>query len=539
MFAKLIEWPRQLLGLVLPLFAKAKDWRGVGLGVRILLHVLMLALILAGLWWINQLPVLYGNLAKLPFKLNYFWMPILFLLLYTVVWLGWWLWQMLHDGGVSSPFPDIDAAWEMAVEALRQKKLEVTSAPLYLILGRPSGSERSLFAGSESEYLVKNAPPSDQPLHVFAHRNGIYLTCPGVSLLSRQADFLAGPVADDALPARSNEAVVQTLNLKAAMLNPESMGANPAAQVGKMVNILSVALQGGRSPDQLTVQEKLHLRQELRRASVALLKNKAEVQKRLARLQHLCRLIARDRQPYCPINAILLLVPVAASDTDEDANDTATICQQELNTVKNTLQVRAPLIALVCDMETLPGFQTFAEQFPREMLKQPLGKGVPLVPDVAPAQLPNMVDGLMRWIATTLIPAQIAKFLRVEVPGKLDYTVAVRNNSRLVQLMDQMRARHKRLATVLRKWIGSHGDEPPLFRGCYLAATGSTPDKQAFIPGVLQRLEQNENFVAWSAEALAEDSSYRRQTALGYLGVFAMIAALAALVWWSFWGKSQ
>src|SRR6516225_8007622 len=126
MFAKLIEWPRQLLGLVLPLFAKAKDWRGVGLGVRILLHVLMLALILAGLWWINQLPVLYGNLAKLPFKLNYFWMPILFLLLYTVVWLGWWLWQMLHDGGVSSPFPDIDAAWEMAVEALRQKKLEVT-----------------------------------------------------------------------------------------------------------------------------------------------------------------------------------------------------------------------------------------------------------------------------------------------------------------------------------------------------------------------------------------------------------------------------
>ena len=33
-----------------------------------------------------------------------------------------------------------------------------------------------------------------------------------------------------------------------------------------------------------------------------------------ARLRHLCRLIKRDRLGFCPINGILVLLPVSAAD---------------------------------------------------------------------------------------------------------------------------------------------------------------------------------------------------------------------------------
>ena len=47
-----------------------------------------------------------------------------------------------------------------------------------------------------------------------------------------------------------------------------------------------------------------------------LLKNTDEVELLSSRLKYLCRLIVRDRQPYCPANGILLLIPLAATDSE-------------------------------------------------------------------------------------------------------------------------------------------------------------------------------------------------------------------------------
>jgi len=54
---------------------------------------------------------------------------------------------------------------------------------------------------------------------------------------------------------------------------------------------------------------------------------------------------------------------------------------------------------------------------------------------------------------------------------------------------------------------------------------------QAFLNGVLRRAIDNQNYVAWTGEARAEDSDYRRWALLGYAGLLLFVAALAALVW--------
>ena len=67
-----------------------------------------------------------------------------------------------------------------------------------------------------------------------------------------------------------------------------------------------------------------------RKSRPPLLRDTAQADYLSARLQHLCRLIVRDRRPYCPINGVLLLVPFAGTDTEEDANQTGEVLRRDV-----------------------------------------------------------------------------------------------------------------------------------------------------------------------------------------------------------------
>src|SRR5262249_46590964 len=125
--------------------------------------------------------------------------------------------------------------------------------------------------------------------------------------------------------------------------------------------IMMRAQREGRLP---TAREKKRMRQLSGIPRPSLLKSQAETELHLARLRHLGRLIVRDRRPYIPVNGILLIVPLAATDTEEDAGQTALIIQQDLTIIRKTFQVHCPMIAMLSDLETLPGFREFFDRFP-------------------------------------------------------------------------------------------------------------------------------------------------------------------------------
>ena len=62
------------------------------------------------------------------------------------------------------------------------------------------------------------------------------------------------------------------------------------------------------------------------------------------------------RQPYCPLNGLLVLVPLAATDSDDDAQNTAECLQRDLQTLRAVLKVDCPQFALLCDLEMLCNF---------------------------------------------------------------------------------------------------------------------------------------------------------------------------------------
>jgi hypothetical protein len=227
-----------------------------------------------------------------------------------------------------------------------------------------------------------------------------------------------------------------------------------------------------------------------------------------------------------------MLFPFAGTDTDEDANQTGAIAQQDLATVRRGFQVSCPTFALVCDLETAPGFREFMERFPLDQRQRRLGQRLPLAPDLHEGEtLTALVDRGSQWVCNTLFPTYIYRLFRLESEGREEMAVAVHGNVRLYQLMCQLRDRRTRLSRMLTRAVNL-GDtrSPVLFGGCYIAGTGGDPSReQAFIAGVFRRLIENQNFVSWTAEAMEEEVKFESWTKYGYTGI-AVFTAVAVLV---------
>jgi hypothetical protein len=528
----------RVVALITP-FGRGASYFRMSAGLRWFLHAVVLLGVLVLLGWINyvsraaQLWINSPNFAPWLCKVYF---PLIFFLLYAMAWLGWWLWKLLGPEDTASDFPDIDEAWAEAVQALNESGIELTDAPLFLVLGKPAGGEEPLLNAAQLSLTVKQAPKRpNAPLHVYANRDGIYVTCAGASVLGRQAAVLNGEVEDGTASGGGDGA-------------PEDdpfKTLRPKGRLKEVQNILSKAREEGRSPDQLTDAERAEIQalimeeeaeqgQRGRRPQTSFLKNAAEVERLSARLRHLCRLIVRDRRPYCPLNGILLLVPFAAADRDEDASHTASAIHSDLTSARDVLQVHCPVFAMVCDLELAAGFREFLERFPADQRQRRLGQRFPLMPDLEPEKVPEMVDGGMEWVCQSMIPNWVYKLFRVEGTGQ-DVRAVMQGNARLFRFLGEMRERQKRFGRVFQRGIVNDGDGLTLFGGCYVAGTGKdSAREQAFVAGVFRRLLENQNYVSWTDAALREESDNQRWTYYGYTGLVVallVLIGLGTLVW--------
>ena len=80
------------------------------------------------------------------------------------------------------------------------------------------------------------------------------------------------------------------------------------------------------------------------------------------RLRHLCALIVRDRQPFCPANGILALIPYTATDDKSLARRAGTACHLDVTTARSALGVSCPLFTLLCNMEEAKCFDRLIQR---------------------------------------------------------------------------------------------------------------------------------------------------------------------------------
>jgi hypothetical protein len=525
-------------GLILPVFAKARDVRGLGRKLRWVIHLTLVALILVLLGFLNYAFDLEKLLTPpLPF-LRKIWLPLLFFLIYLLTWLGWWLWVLLAAEEESSDYPDIDDAWGKAVLALEKAGIDVAEAPLFLLLGKPDGGERALFEGAEIEFALGGVPSErEAPIRVFGNKDGIFVTCAGASLLGAQAAYYSAMVTDTAAAPtrgfdRSGRSLPQ-IDVSQSVPAPAPKHVDPNESVSSLPDI---GPSVPNVPASVAVEEQPSVR-SLPPAALApraanrtpLLKDTAEVARQTMRLRHLCWLILKERRPYCPINGILLMVPYAATATDSDSNQTGLICQRDLESVREVLQINCPVLALVTDMEKAHGFRDFIDRFPKGHRQRRLGQQFPYVAGLGSVERAKLIEDGVDWICADLFPSLIYRLMRLDRAKTTERSLAgARGNVRLFNLLGQIRERRLRLSRLLAVALDLQDKEPVFFGGCYFAGTGhNSTREQAFIAAVFHRLLEGQNYVSWTSVGLREEQDYVRWSRLGYLGLGVFCVSLA------------
>jgi hypothetical protein len=559
---KVLHWVgdklRALVSLILPVFRKAKGAATGGLspGVRRFLHVLLLAGILVALALLNYhwtwLKDHLSSRAPSVLIKDYLFLPLLAFGIYALWWLSHWLWVLLFWEDDSERFPDIDAAWEEAQAALRKANLSLTDLPLFLIVGRPEGDEKALFAGAKLDLMVKQTPaaPSDpkaedKPLHLYATREAIYLSCADSSQSGLLARYLAGKMPDSGMSGMNvGDTESEDFDITGTLI-PEAQGTIIPSRraVGDIAEVIKQAEREGRGQGQYNKVDKRELRRVLRRDNPkgTPMQNTALLADKTARLRYLCRLLVRARHPFCPVNGVLVLIPYAATDSTQDATYAGTALGEDMKVTGATLKVDCPHIALVCDMETATGFAEFIQRFNEKERRSRIGQKCSPMPDLR-ANLRGSVSGetpatkmltsLADWICSSVVPMWVYNKFQVEKKDTDDRAGLVRINSRLFLLEDELKERSKLLGDILRRGFADRAASGNLLLvGCYLAGTGSeNPEQeQAFVRAVLERLPEHQNLVYWNAATRAEETTYQRWLTIGWSVLAVLILAILGL----------
>jgi hypothetical protein len=249
----------------------------------------------------------------------------------------------------------------------------------------------------------------------------------------------------------------------------------------------------------------------------------ADATERLQRLQYVCQLLRRARQPLCALNGILTLLPFQAMRaTAEEAEELQRAIKSDLLAVQRTLQLRCPVTALITGLEEDRGFSELVRRVgPERAGTQRFGRKFDVRALAAPEELIALCDHVCGafddWVYA-LFREQGA----LTRPG----------NTRLYALLCKVRCYLKpRLTELLSAGFGYDrrelpDDDPFLFSGCYFAATGDTPDRQAFVRGVLEKLAEEQEYVEWSPRALTAN---RRLLWLSYAGLAVSVVLLVTL----------
>jgi hypothetical protein len=463
--------------------------------LRVLVVLVLLAVVLVGLGWLNERLGLGHFVAVSSSTLRSLWLPLIFLLVCVNFALGWAFWRLLTADWEASEFPDIDRAWAEAKASLNRAGIGLENAPLFLVLGEAGGGSSSLFQASRLPLQVVDVPRRpDSQLHVSSDRDAIYVTCPGASVLGRLAEMLGVDAG-----AGTNPRGPATARL------PEVAGDDGAATS-------AVATPAPTRP--------------------GLLSGTAEIDRSTRRLRRLCALIARDRRPFCPVNGILLVVPFAATDDDADARHAGSICSLDLTTTLDALRINCPVFALVCDLETAPNFPLILQSFPPDERLKSLGRSFPFVPDLDMMGKVRMVESGVEWIGQALVTPTAYRLFRIESGGEADATEVVGTNRRLFQFLADSHDRWRRLGRLLGRVVQLDTRGNLMFGGCFLAATGTDPDRQqGFVAGVLSRMIESQDYVTWSGEALRRDELATRRAILGNLAVVGLVVAGVAVIY--------
>ncbi len=415
-----------------------------------------------------------------------------------------------------SRFPEIDEAWNAGIAALRAQGIEIVDTPVFLILGVGSKYEAdALFRAAGQSLCVDGEPFEKGWLHWYATSDAIYLVCTKTCRMGA----LKGKLVDagDKLD-HGSDLIRQTINPESNIRgtatssrredHDDRRAPDPFAGGGPEPSVRGTLMVSGGDglPDQHGIS--------LGRSVLSLtIDEGAEF---TSRLEYVCQRLRRERQPVCPCNGILTLLPFEIIKRGEgEGIEVQRAVKADLEMIRQVLALRCSVIALVSGMETEPGFRELVRRVgPKRAKQQRFGHRF----NVWNPPIPDQVQALAAHACKAF--EDFTYMLFQEKDGLTQY-----GNRKLYSLLCCVRStlRTRLTNTLVAAYADDTSDpygsgEALLFGGCYFAATGDTEDRQAFVKGVVvDRLNELQAELDWSDRALKEDRRFHQIAQTGLL----------------------
>lgn len=496
--------------------------RGVAAGGTTVwgLHALLLAGVLAGLWWLNGWLGL-DQVVHAPSKiLRQFWLPAVFAFGYASLAAAYATWRVVSEPDAVSPYPELDQAWRHACEALQRGGIAQRDKPLVLVIGQPADATQALVEAAEINPTLGPAPTdSAVPIRVWANDEAIYLACQETSALSACSQSVAAQRRTRRTPVAERPAAVEQ-RLPAALRvggggpadwgwtdeGPTDEGSpDPASRTdghsGSRIGETRSAVAAGQRPYQplLTAEQG---------------------EAALAQLDHLLALLRRDRSPGLPIDAVVVAVPCDAVDEDQRAVELANAVRSDLDAIQQTAGVRCPVLVLGSELHHVEGCGQLLHTLSTEQRRRLLGVSLPASERRSEAALREAVD----WLTESVTPAMCQRLLQIDADNT-DYE----ENTELFRFQTAIAQRREALGEILSRGLAGDGEAWPMV-GLYLVATGDAlGGSQGFGTGVLSQLTASGGAM-WTDEAIDRDRRQARWVTVGYTGVAAATLFVAALL---------
>ena len=444
--------------------------------------------------------------------------------------------------GDISPFENIDMAWKAGIDQLERNGLDIAQVPIFLILGS-SGEvqEKALFAASRLSLNLREVPQGPAALHWYANPDAIYIVATNTSGLSR----LAAVARSAAEEEKSRPAGFAPQPSAGPSIRGTIVAGGPEPSYGAMTQ--SGPLPGGPVP---ALPPSADIRGTLvpsirssdtgtmipagGQAGRAITLRPEEAAEQDRRLEYLCSLIRRARQPICPLNGVLTLLPFGLiQHGPREGIEIQRTLKRDLSTILRVCKVRCAVTALVVGIEEEAGFRELVRRVGRDRAAvQRFGKGF----SVSNPPLPERLEALCAHACGAFEDWVYALFREKDAlskPGNVKLYSLLCNIRRNVQL---------RLGNILVAAFGSEPEhesqgEPLLFSGCYFAAAGETEDRQAFVKGVFDKLPEEQAELQWTEAGKAEDDKYERWAQVVSTLDFLALASLVAIIVWIFFRK--
>ena len=437
------------------------------IGWRIALELLVVVVLFALAVWIGLYLRTDQQVAGQS-ELRRYWLGLLAVLFYLTVRLAFLTYSMRP--GAIEPIPDLDTALDIGLEAIDRAGISIQDTPIHLVVGTLPDEEAALSTSPRIERTIQVAE-ANLPIHFYGGSNGIWITLPGVSAISKEAQVTAGILRAIRWPGRRRlaaDAATQWPDQPQPAASVQSNQADSATLGIGNIDMPLISESMSMSPE-----EKLHYRQ---------------------RMEYVMQALKRIRHPLCPLNSVVLAfqwdwlsIPNLAHILDAISID--------MTAMQGTLGIRCLCTVLFLGIEKSPDFIEYVRCLESSELESRLGCGLPSLCSMKSLDMDAMHDWLIRFFEI-----QTLERLRRDIRRH-------KTNRKLYRLLDTLRHSRQSFGLLMTNAAGTDAEEPFHLGGVYFASAQRIDqlDRPLF-DAVIDRINRDhDEAIGWSTQALEHD----------------------------------